>query len=628
MFAANGRASSKRENMAARESSRHETTPADSARVNPLWQSLAMRPDAIQPKLTIGQADDPYEREADRVADQVIHMPASQSGGHGLAITPVTSNLARRKESRGAAESPATAPPIVQEALSSPGHPIDAAIRTYFEPRFGNDLGGVRLHTDARAAESAQAMDALAYTVGRDIVFGAGQYNPHTHTGRRLVAHELTHVVQQHNGAEMIQRAEVDDNPDFCSAQGGSPALPDVSSVINGWIAETQAYGQKANLDLPTLFINDFAKPVDMFITVVAERIANLPRDQVRHVSLEESRYQVPKAVELWYRSRKKSPIAPVINLCGVCVGSDKIGHFFHMGGEYFHIGEALRNRIQPWTPEERNAFLEQIDPGVLHSPLTPEDQIIEIYTKEYGKWLEGFPNRLSENEIEWIQSNNLIPGYYFEGIYGSGISGVLSRADLEANLQGSRFYRDAMRDPNAALDICQYVNDNWSEYYNPSSYGGAGMFNPVSGPVAPIEAIGDNPIILELGGKGVDATIPFDTGSYHPNDMAMEALANRLVLYQDTLQRGEYHIDFKGHASRLSGEEYNQGLSLQRAQAVKGRLAFLLGLAMGNLDFEFDSDLIHVDGYGEERARDIEKKSPDDNSQSDRVVEVVFEVR
>jgi outer membrane protein OmpA-like peptidoglycan-associated protein len=153
-------------------------------------------------------------------------------------------------------------------------------------------------------------------------------------------------------------------------------------------------------------------------------------------------------------------------------------------------------------------------------------------------------------------------------------------------------------------------------------------MFNPVSGPVSPIEAIGDTPVIPELGGKGVDETIPFDTGSYHPDDMAMEALANRLVLYQDTLQRGEYHIDFKGHASRLSGEEYNQKLSLQRAQAVKGRLAFLLGLAMGNLDFEFDSDLIHIDGYGEERARDKEKKPPDDNSQSDRVVEVVFEVR
>lgn len=93
---------------------------------------------------------------------------------------------------------PVTAvPPIVHEVLRSPGRPLDAATRAYLEPRFGHDFSHVRVHTDMRAAESALAMNALAYTVGRDVIFGTGQFAPETVSGRHLLAHELTHVVQQ-----------------------------------------------------------------------------------------------------------------------------------------------------------------------------------------------------------------------------------------------------------------------------------------------------------------------------------------------------------------------------------------------------------------------------------------------
>src|SRR6266498_1033707 len=96
---------------------------------------------------------------------------------------------------------PATAPPIVHEVLRAPGRPLDTATRAFMEPRFGHDFSGVRVHTDARAAESARAVNALAYTVGRDVVFGTGQYAPGTGEGKGLLAHELTHVVQQSSGA-------------------------------------------------------------------------------------------------------------------------------------------------------------------------------------------------------------------------------------------------------------------------------------------------------------------------------------------------------------------------------------------------------------------------------------------
>ncbi len=88
-------------------------------------------------------------------------------------------------------------PPIVHEVLRSPGQPLDAGTRAFMEPRFGHDFSGVQVHTDAKAAESAQAVNALAYTVGNAIVFGAGQYRPDAVQGRQLVAHELTHILQQ-----------------------------------------------------------------------------------------------------------------------------------------------------------------------------------------------------------------------------------------------------------------------------------------------------------------------------------------------------------------------------------------------------------------------------------------------
>jgi hypothetical protein len=87
-------------------------------------------------------------------------------------------------------------PTIVHEVLSSPGRPLDAATRTFMEPRFGHDFSRVRVHTDSRAAESADAVNALAYTVGRDVVFSNGQYAPQTDTGKRLLAHELAHTIQ------------------------------------------------------------------------------------------------------------------------------------------------------------------------------------------------------------------------------------------------------------------------------------------------------------------------------------------------------------------------------------------------------------------------------------------------
>lgn len=160
-----------------------------------------------QAKLTVNEPGDAYEQEADRVADQVMRMPDLD-----LSIPPAPQQVSPKCaacEKKEKAQKPQTkpagsagpaaseAPPIVHEVLRSPGQPLDTTSRAYFESRFGYDFSRVRLHSNSAAEQSARIINAKAYTVGNDIVFGAGQFELRTQEGQRLIAHELTHVVQQ-----------------------------------------------------------------------------------------------------------------------------------------------------------------------------------------------------------------------------------------------------------------------------------------------------------------------------------------------------------------------------------------------------------------------------------------------
>lgn len=101
---------------------------------------------------------------------------------------------------------PSEVPPIVSQVLRSPGQPLDQTTRAFMESRFGHDLSKVRVHTDTKAVESARTVNALAYTVGQEMVFDGGQYKPGTSEGRKLIAHELTHVIQQSDASRIIQK--------------------------------------------------------------------------------------------------------------------------------------------------------------------------------------------------------------------------------------------------------------------------------------------------------------------------------------------------------------------------------------------------------------------------------------
>ncbi len=198
--------------------------------VNALWNHVATTPDGsrssrpgfahpiVQPKLEVGAPDDQYEREADHVADMVMRMPdpapAVSTASPGRLATRRVQRLCSECEDElesgpadeliqpkpGGGGTPSQAPAATQAGISAMrggGWPLPPAARRTFEPRFGSDFSGVRIHADSRASGLAKSLSARAFTVGNDIAFAAGQYHPGTQSGDRLLAHELTHVVQQ-----------------------------------------------------------------------------------------------------------------------------------------------------------------------------------------------------------------------------------------------------------------------------------------------------------------------------------------------------------------------------------------------------------------------------------------------
>ena len=205
-------------------------------------------------QLSISQPGDAQEREADSVADKVMRMaeplstlPVKGGSRGGVVQRRCTEReedakgaKIRRKE--GSAETPQITPSLSAgiNTLRGGGSALPASTRASFEPRFGADFSKVRVHTGSVAASTASAINARAFTVGRDIVFNAGQYAPHSREGQHLLAHELTHVVQQTGaqgdaGGGTVMRAPF---PPFMRGAPPSgpvpPKKPDPSAAARG----------------------------------------------------------------------------------------------------------------------------------------------------------------------------------------------------------------------------------------------------------------------------------------------------------------------------------------------------------------------------------------------------------
>ena len=188
---------------------------------------------------TIGRTDDPLEREADRLADQVMGAP----DGGASAVRPLASrgdgDVIRRTPASGGDAGP------TRDLLSGPGQGLDAPTRAFFEPRFGLNLSQVRVHADGRAARAATTIGAKAFAAGSHIGFAANQYAPASPSGRRLLAHELAHVAQSANapGAQAVVRRTPADPVmyDSTAATFGPPAASDTLASVKADISAKQA---------------------------------------------------------------------------------------------------------------------------------------------------------------------------------------------------------------------------------------------------------------------------------------------------------------------------------------------------------------------------------------------------
>ena len=214
MFRSQRRSASDQTTSVVRRSSR-------SGEHNPLWHRLTVRSGS---RLRIGDAQSAQEKEADQTADRVMRMKSDDTLHRQPAVAPVQIQREAQpdEEVQAAPEdevqrqgdeeeeqvqtkrggsgvsgrmSPCTARQI--RCLRGRGQPLSPGLRRYFEPRFGRGLSQVRIHTGREASSTATAIRARAYTLGADVVFAPGQYQPDSSRGRRLLAHELTHVIQQ-----------------------------------------------------------------------------------------------------------------------------------------------------------------------------------------------------------------------------------------------------------------------------------------------------------------------------------------------------------------------------------------------------------------------------------------------
>jgi hypothetical protein len=278
-------------------------------------------------------------------------------------------------------------------------------------------LSHVRVHTDQQAAKSAHALNADAFTCGNHIVFGSGKYAPDTTAGLRLLAHELTHVLQQQGSRiRFVQRAETDTE---ASLRGGAKlddSAPDVNKRIElalnnarktaGGNAEKVISGLYEELGVNGSVgrsrIEDWAE------TLGKKKIHLPPQKITKYAGV---RYM------LWLQAHWGGfPILnPTMLINGIYVGSDKLGHFLQQGYQYYQIAKS------------KGAAGEKV-------------------AESFGVGTE-------------------------KGNFGLQTTGVMSHADLEANRQGMRFYQQLAANANLKFDIAHYINKNWNEGQNPNHY-------------------------------------------------------------------------------------------------------------------------------------------------------------
>jgi hypothetical protein len=414
----------------------------------------------IQRKATVSSPGDPYERQADEVADRVMRRAEASGPRFDFAKIPITNSkplaqpvasppsLQRKADTSCAcnASEEDALPGQVMRAASHPeagantgqtsaarpagairalgsGRTLTHAERAYFEPSFGADFTDVRVHEGQTADLAARGLSARAFTYGNQIALARGQYDFGAVEGRRLLAHELAHVVQ---GGGKLGRAETEDRPSVCSG------LTDIETDIDNFVKAAITAARSAPGVTPLVpFLIEVGDrtggggpvgPVETFVEGLPATKRFLPPANLagtRYSSLSSAALTIPSIMGMNIYDAQRLGFAHVVGatalIHGQCVGADKLGHMFQQGLQYFAIRSGAGR-----TAADAESF---------------------------GR----------ATEIERA---------------GLGATGVYSNADLAANRTGMQFWDDLGANPaHYTFGIARYIRPDWNEYNNPNFY-------------------------------------------------------------------------------------------------------------------------------------------------------------
>lgn len=356
-----------------------------------------------------GAQNNALENEAEANANSVI----SKEGAPTITAIQGSHQIQQKKSEGGKQEN-------IEAQLDSKvgtGQKLATNDQKEMESGFGTDLSNVRVHNDAASHNMSESIGAKAFTTGSDIFFGKGEYNTQSNKGKHLLAHEITHTLQQGKSNKAIQKAETD------TATEGSQKIGDSKVEINAYVnsvlkAASKFKTKDERLNYVYLKLADGTgwSAIEDWIS------ANIPDDKKYLPNKSDTKYAgAEKEVsivdngKLWGNAgRFFSILNPSLKINGILIGSDKIGHFFQQGHEYYQIAYKNNQGSQK--------------------------------AKEYGQSTE-------------------------EGGFGLFTTGVYSNADLVANSSGMNFWQDYANNPNMTFDIAKYLSKQWNEEHNPNFY-------------------------------------------------------------------------------------------------------------------------------------------------------------
>jgi hypothetical protein len=319
----------------------------------------------IQPKLAINQPNDKYEQEADAVADSIMRMhdPPVQRKCAECEKEEEGKQVIQRKESvqEGSGEINQIAENIV--GIASSGTPLPEGIRDFFEPKFGFDFSNVKIHTDAAASQSAGSIHAKAYTYKNNIVFNSNEYQPGTEAGKKLLAHELTHVVQQTTSS--LPQNTIQLQPNAESEQVPFTDMPPIMLVMPRGTGrreqrradQLQAQQQQIARDAYYGLSDSFQSFVDLWLTAANTALhqAQVPEDPTVRGNF----YRALGGNMLWAATsffRAWHPIVIAMSFAGAAVGSGIIAEDSYPTGiaEVATLLTRARDRLYQDTTQVR----------------------------------------------------------------------------------------------------------------------------------------------------------------------------------------------------------------------------------------------------------------------------------